>query len=60
MDPDHQDVADRHLLTRHVRHHGDAVGASLSELTTRLIPSHSVVGESMPLVVTGPAPWRSQ
>ncbi len=41
-------------------HHGDAVGASLSELTTRLIPSHSVVDESMALVVTGRAPWRTE
>mgnify|MGYP000926836272 FL=1 len=31
MDPGHQDVADRHLLNRHVRYYGDDVCAVLAE-----------------------------
>ena len=30
MDPGHQDVADRHLLNRHVRYYGDEVAAVVS------------------------------
>ena len=30
-DPSHQDVADRHLLTRHVRYYGDDVAAVVAE-----------------------------
>ncbi len=31
MDPAHQDVSDRHLLTRHVRYYGDDVAAVVAE-----------------------------
>ena len=31
MDPDHQDVADRHLLNRHVRYYGDDVAVVIAE-----------------------------
>ncbi len=41
-------------------HQGDVTGESLSELTTCLLRDHSVVDESLPLVVTGRAPWRTE
>ena len=31
MDPGHQDVADRHLLNRHVRYYGDEVAVVIAE-----------------------------
>ena len=31
MDPSHQDIADRHLLNRHVRYYGDDVCAVIAE-----------------------------
>ena len=31
MDPSHQDVADRHLLNRHVRYYGDDIAAVIAE-----------------------------
>ena len=31
MDPGHQDVADRHLLNRHVRYYGDDIAAVIAE-----------------------------
>lgn len=31
MDPEHQDVADRHLLTKHVRFYGDDVAVVIAE-----------------------------
>ena len=31
MDPAHQDISDRHLLTRHVRYYGDDVAAVVAE-----------------------------
>jgi two-component system, sensor histidine kinase PdtaS len=34
-------------------------GESLAEVTTRLLTGHLVVDESLPLVVTGRAPWRT-
>jgi two-component sensor histidine kinase len=34
-------------------------GESLAEVTTRLLTGNSVVDESLPLVVTGRAPWRT-
>jgi two-component sensor histidine kinase len=34
-------------------------GESLADVTTRLIAGNSVVDESLPLVVTGRAPWRT-
>ena len=34
-------------------------GESLAEVTTRLIPGKAIVDESLPLVVTGRAPWRT-
>jgi two-component system, sensor histidine kinase PdtaS len=34
-------------------------GESLAEVTTRLLSGHAVVDESLPLVVTGRAPWRT-
>jgi two-component sensor histidine kinase len=38
---------------------GDLVGRSLIEVTTDLIEQNSPVDESMPLVVMGRAPWRT-
>ena len=35
-------------------------GESLAEVTTRLIPGKAIVDESLPLVVTGRAPWRNR
>jgi two-component sensor histidine kinase/PAS domain-containing protein len=34
-------------------------GESLAEVTTRILPSEDLVDESLPLVVTGRAPWRT-
>jgi two-component sensor histidine kinase len=34
-------------------------GESLAEVTTRLLTGNAVVDESLPLVVTGRAPWRT-
>ncbi|RZU64398.1 two-component sensor histidine kinase [Microterricola gilva] len=34
-------------------------GESLAEVTTKLLPGKLVVDESLPLVVTGRAPWRT-
>jgi two-component sensor histidine kinase len=34
-------------------------GESLSEVTTRILPAQEQIDESLPLVVTGRAPWRS-
>ncbi len=41
-------------------HEGEVVGDSLSRIITDLIPDHTNVDESLPLVVTGRAPWRSE
>ncbi len=38
---------------------GELEGESLAEVTTTLISGQSVVDESLPLVVTGRAPWRT-
>ncbi|OJX64701.1 MAG: ATPase [Micrococcales bacterium 73-13] len=38
---------------------GELEGESLPELTTELIGSRAVVDESLPLVLTGRAPWRA-
>ena len=38
---------------------GDLVGRSLIEVTTELLGDDGVVDESMPLVLTGKAPWRA-
>lgn len=38
---------------------GDLVGRSLIEVTTELIEQNAPVDESMPLVVMGRAPWRT-
>ncbi len=38
---------------------GELEGLSLPEVTTELIGSRAVVDESLPLVLTGRAPWRS-
>jgi two-component sensor histidine kinase/PAS domain-containing protein len=34
-------------------------GESLAEVTTRILPPEDLVDESLPLVVTGRAPWRT-
>ena len=34
-------------------------GESLSEVTTRILPAKETIDESLPLVVTGRAPWRA-
>ncbi|GAB3615983.1 PAS domain-containing sensor histidine kinase [Okibacterium endophyticum] len=34
-------------------------GESLAEVTTQIIPGKQVIDESLPLVVTGRAPWRT-
>ena len=36
MDPSHQDIADRHLLNRHVRYYGDDV--AVARLDARFLP----------------------
>ncbi|CAN5217932.1 PAS domain-containing sensor histidine kinase [soil metagenome] len=38
---------------------GELEGESLAEVTTALIAGQTVVDESLPLVVTGRAPWRT-
>ncbi len=38
---------------------GSLVGESLAEVTTGLLEDHSTVDESLPLVVMGRAPWRT-
>ncbi|MDM4762694.1 histidine kinase N-terminal domain-containing protein [Galbitalea sp. SE-J8] len=38
---------------------GELEGESLAEVTTQLLHGRSVVDESLPLVVTGRAPWRT-
>ena len=38
---------------------GDLVGASLAEVSSNLVASHLPVDESLPLVVMGRAPWRT-
>jgi two-component system, sensor histidine kinase PdtaS len=38
---------------------GELEGESLAEVTTDLLGTRSVVDESLPLVVTGRAPWRT-
>jgi two-component sensor histidine kinase len=38
---------------------GELEGESLAEVTTELIAGRAVVDESLPLVVTGRAPWRT-
>ncbi len=38
---------------------GELEGESLAEVTTRLLTGKIVVDESLPLVVTGRAPWRT-
>ncbi len=41
-------------------HHGDVTGDLLSRIVTDLLRDPSVVDESLALVVTGRAPWRSE
>ncbi len=41
-------------------HQGDIVGESLSQITTDLLQDNTIVDESLALVVTGRAPWRSE
>lgn len=41
-------------------HHGDVTGELLSRVITELLRDPSVVDESLALVVTGRAPWRSE
>ncbi|MBK7722834.1 MAG: histidine kinase N-terminal domain-containing protein [Austwickia sp.] len=41
-------------------HHGDVSGELLSRIVTDLLRDPSVVDESLALVVTGRAPWRSE
>lgn len=38
---------------------GELEGESLADVTTRLVHGKAVVDESLPLVVTGRAPWRT-
>ena len=38
---------------------GDLVGRSLAEVTSELVTGSGLVDESLPLVVTGRAPWRT-
>lgn len=38
---------------------GSLVGQSLAQVTTALLEDHSAVDESLPLVVMGRAPWRT-
>jgi two-component system, sensor histidine kinase PdtaS len=41
-------------------HVGDVVGASLAKITTDVLRDEAAVDESLALVVTGRAPWRSE
>jgi two-component sensor histidine kinase len=41
-------------------HQGDVVGDTLSRMTTDLLSDNTTVDESLALVVTGRAPWRSE
>lgn len=42
-----------------IGHRDEIVGESLSRIVTDVLQDHSIVDESLPLVVTGKAPWRS-
>jgi two-component sensor histidine kinase len=39
---------------------GELEGESLAKAVTELLPDHLVVDETLPLVVTGKAPWRTE
>lgn len=43
-----------------IGHPGELVGASLSEVVAEVLEDHSVLDESLVLVLTGKAPWRSE
>ena len=54
MDPDHQDVADRHLLNRHVRYYGDDVAVVIAEnevAAMQGVRALQVEYEELPLVL---------
>ncbi|WP_168581908.1 sensor histidine kinase [Gephyromycinifex aptenodytis] len=42
-----------------IGHRDQIVGEPLSRIVTDVLQDHSIVDESLPLVVTGKAPWRS-
>lgn len=42
-----------------IGHKDEIAGESLSRIVTDVLQDHSIVDESLPLVVTGKAPWRS-
>ncbi|MDO4620174.1 MAG: xanthine dehydrogenase molybdenum-binding subunit XdhA [Lachnospiraceae bacterium] len=53
-DPSHQDIADRHLLTRHVRYYGDDVAAVVAEdevAAVRALKKIKVEYEELPFVL---------
>lgn len=55
LDPEKRDIADRYLLTRHVRHHGDAVAIVVArdELTAeRAAHKVKVEWEALPVITT--------
>jgi two-component sensor histidine kinase len=39
---------------------GELEGESLAEVVTELLPDHMTIDETLPLVLTGKAPWRSE
>ncbi|MBR0090264.1 MAG: xanthine dehydrogenase molybdenum-binding subunit XdhA [Lachnospiraceae bacterium] len=54
MDPSHQDVADRHMLNRHVRHWGDDVAVVIAETEVAAIQgvrALSVTYDELPFVL---------
>ena len=54
MDPGHQDVADRHLLNRHVRYYGDDVAVGIAEnevAAMQGVRALQVEYEELPLVL---------
>ena len=56
LDPGHQDVADRHLLNRHVRYYGDDIAVVLAEdpvAADRAVRAIRVEYEEYPLVLEG-------
>ena len=54
MDPSHQDVADRHLLNRHVRYYGDDIAAVIAEnevAALQAVRALKVEYETLPFVL---------
>lgn len=53
-DPEHQDICDRHILTKHVRYYGDDVAAVIAEdevSAARAVNAIKVEYEALPFVL---------